>query len=340
MGLEVANAVGIVAALTAHSPVGRRPLPGRPRGRDRRATSGGCASSIPRCARRRAADSPAEFFARRLPPGRLRELRESRPDDCATSLVADAAAQAVEAADAMHVHSPGGPAFGRRFLGRGAALARASVPAAARLDGSEYDALFLSASAFAMPSPRFRTHRRPERVHVGVTPAAPARTLGERDDFDLDERPGEGQLRDLDRGPRGERRRARARRRRRSSRRSRRCRAGRRSSSRACRGPLPASARIAARLSKQRCACSAIPPSTSFPVAGSIGTWPETNTSPSATIALRVGRAGDGRRCAVGANDGLGHAGSMAPIVAPPSERSASSTVHEMHVKIGVSRSV
>ena len=55
---------------------------------------------------------------------------------------------------------------------------------------------------------------------------------------------------------------------------------------------------------------------------------------------LRV--RGAGHRCGrrVGADDGLAHAGSMAPIAAPPIVRSASSTVQEMHVKIGVSRSV
>ena len=174
MRLEVAHAIGMVAALTAHSESGDD--------RFRAAREVVIAGYIwrmceldPEMSRRRAADWSAGF-GETPAAGRLHALRESRPDDCATTLIADAAAQAVEAGDTMHMHSPGGPAFGRRFLGRGAALARASVPAAARLDASEYDALFLSGVCLRDAEPALPDASSPERVHVGVTAAAPARS--------------------------------------------------------------------------------------------------------------------------------------------------------------------
>jgi hypothetical protein len=173
MPLEVAHAIGVVAAVTAHSASGDD--------RFRAAREVVIAGYIwrmceldPEMARGRAVDSSAGF-GETPAAGRLRELRDGRPDDCATTLIADAAAQAVEAGDDVHMHSPGGPAFGRRFLGRGAALARASVPAAARLDAAEHDALFLSGVCLRDAEPALPEASSQERVHVGVTPATPAR---------------------------------------------------------------------------------------------------------------------------------------------------------------------
>ena len=176
MGLEVANAIGIVAAAAVQSPSGDE--------RFRAAREVVIAGYMwrmceldPELARRRAADSLHEFVA--APAAvRLLDLRATRPGECPTKLVADAAAQAVDAADAVHVHSPGGPAFGRRFLGRGAALSRATVPAAARLDPAEHDALFLCGVCLRDAEPALPDAPASERVHVGVTPAAPARTTG------------------------------------------------------------------------------------------------------------------------------------------------------------------
>jgi hypothetical protein len=103
---------------------------------------------------------------------RLRELRRARSEECWTSLVADAVAQSISARDPLHLSSPGGPAFGRRFLGRGAALSRRSVPAAARLDASEHDTLFLTGVCLRDAEPAIVSAS--ERVHVGVTPVARA----------------------------------------------------------------------------------------------------------------------------------------------------------------------
>ena len=177
MGLEVANAIGIVAAATVQSPVGDD--------RFRAAREVVIAGYMwrmcehdPALARRRAADSPYEFFAEPA-ARRLRELRQSHPDECPTKLVADAAAQAVGAADAVHAHSPGGAAFGRRFLGRGAALSRATVPAAARLEVAEHDVLFLCGICLRDAEPALPDASPAARVHVGVTPAAPTRRTGQ-----------------------------------------------------------------------------------------------------------------------------------------------------------------
>jgi hypothetical protein len=174
MGLEVANAVGIVAAATAVSPSGDD--------RFRAAREVVIAGYIwrmceldPEMARRRAADSPQDFLAAPAAE-RLRELRQARPGECSTRLIADAAAETVEAADTVHVHSPGGPAFGRRFLGRGAALSRATVAAAARLEAAEHDALFLCGVCLRDAEPALPDASPSERMHVGVTPGAPART--------------------------------------------------------------------------------------------------------------------------------------------------------------------
>jgi hypothetical protein len=176
MGLEVANAVGIVAATAAHSPSGDD--------RFRAAREVVIAGYIwrmceldPDMARRRAADAPHELFATAAAE-RLGELRRSRPDECSTRLLADAAAQTVAEADAVHRQSPGGPAFGRRFLGRGTALSRATVPAAARLEAAEHDALFLCGVCLRDAEPALPDTSASERVHVGVTPAAPTRTSG------------------------------------------------------------------------------------------------------------------------------------------------------------------
>jgi hypothetical protein len=174
MRLDVAHAVGIVAALTARSASADD--------RFRAAREVVIAGYIwrmceldPEMARRRAADTSAGF-GEAPAAALLRRLCDDRPGGCATTLIADAVAQAVEAADAVHMHSPGGPAFGRRFLGRGAALARSSVAAAAQLDAAEYDALFLAGVCLRDAEPALPEASSRERVHVGVTPAAPARS--------------------------------------------------------------------------------------------------------------------------------------------------------------------
>jgi hypothetical protein len=169
MRLEVAHAVGVAAAGAVDSPVGDD--------RFRAAREVVIAGYIwrmceldPELVRRRMgegnglADTPAA--------ARLRELRRARPEECWTSLVADAVAQSISARDPLYLSSPGGPAFGRRFLGRGAALSRRSVPAAARLDASEHDTLFLTGVCLRDAEPAIVSAS--ERVHVGVTPAARA----------------------------------------------------------------------------------------------------------------------------------------------------------------------
>ena len=173
MRLEVAHAVGMVAAAAVHSASGDD--------RFRAAREIVIAGYIwrmceldPEMARRRAADWSAGF-GETPAAARLRELRDGRPDECATTLIADAAVQAVEAGESVHTHSPGGPAFGRRFLGRGAALARTAVPAAARVDAAEHDALFLSGVCLRDAEPALPDASSQERVHVGVTPASGAR---------------------------------------------------------------------------------------------------------------------------------------------------------------------
>jgi hypothetical protein len=171
MRLEVAHAVGVAAAGAVDSPAGDD--------RFRAAREVVIAGYIwrmceldPELVRRRMgeggglADTPAA--------ARLRELRRARTADCWTSLVAEAAAQAVAAGDAMHLCSPGGPAFGRRFLGRGAALSRATVPAAGRLAAADHDTLFLTGVCLRDAEPALAVAAASERVHVGVTPAAPA----------------------------------------------------------------------------------------------------------------------------------------------------------------------
>jgi hypothetical protein len=174
MRLEVAHAIGVVAAGSVNSASGDD--------RFRSAREVVIAGYIwrlceldPELAARRFADS-SEGFGEPVAAARLRELRSARPDECSTTLVADAAGQTVAAGDAVHMHSPGGPAFGRRFLGRGAALSRATVPAAARFDVAEHDALFLSGVCLHDAEPALPDGISSERVHVGVTPAAPARS--------------------------------------------------------------------------------------------------------------------------------------------------------------------
>ncbi len=173
MRLEVAHAVGVVAAGSVNSRAGDDHF--------RAAREVVIAGYIwrmceldPELVRRRAGratDAPPEAPA----AVRFRELRQARPDECSTTLVAEVATEAVEAGDALHLQSPGGPAFGRRFLGRGAALSRATVPAAARLDAAEHDALFVAGVCLRDVEPALAGESPPERVHVGITPAAPAR---------------------------------------------------------------------------------------------------------------------------------------------------------------------
>ena len=169
--LEVAHAVGVVAAGAVDSPAGDD--------RFRAAREVVIAGYIwrmceldPELVRRRAGDVPGAGE----PPAaaRLQELRRERSGACATTLVAEAVSQAVEAGDPVHLLSPGGLAFGRRFLGRGAALARATVPAAARLDAAEHDALFTAGVCLRDAEPALADEPSSERVHVGITPAAPA----------------------------------------------------------------------------------------------------------------------------------------------------------------------
>jgi hypothetical protein len=172
MRLEIAHAVGVVAAGAVNSSAGDDHF--------RAAREVVIAGYIwrmceldPELVRRRAARD-ADGFQEAPGAARFRELRQERPDECSTTLVAQVATEAVEAGDA-HLQSPGGPAFGRRFLGRGAALSRATVPAAARLDAAEHDALFVVGMCLCDVEPALAGDSPPERVHVGITPAAPAR---------------------------------------------------------------------------------------------------------------------------------------------------------------------
>jgi hypothetical protein len=174
MRLEVAHAVGVVAAGAVNSPAGDD--------RFRAAREVAIAGYIwrmceldPELMRRRSAES-YDGFGEAPAATRFRELRRERPGDCATTLVAEAVTQAVEAGDPMHLQSPGGPAFGRRFLGRGAALSRATVPAAARLDAAQHDVLFAAGVCLRDVEPALVSEPPSERVHVGITPAAPARS--------------------------------------------------------------------------------------------------------------------------------------------------------------------
>jgi hypothetical protein len=169
MRLEVAHAVGVAAAGAVDSPVGDD--------RFRAAREVVIAGYIwrmceldPELVRRRMGEGNG--LAEAPAAARLRELRRARSEECWTSLVADAVAQSISARDPLHLSSPGGPAFGRRFLGRGAALSRRSVPAAARLDASEHDTLFLTGVCLRDAEPAIVSAS--ERVHVGVTPAARA----------------------------------------------------------------------------------------------------------------------------------------------------------------------
>jgi hypothetical protein len=174
MRLEIAHAVGVVAAGAVNSRAGDDHF--------RAAREIVIAGYIwrmceldPELMRRRVADS-ADGVAEAPTAARFRELRQNRPEECTTTLVAQAATQAVEAGDSMHLQSPGGLAFGRRFLGRGAALCRATVPAAARLDAAEHDALFAAGVCLRDAEPALLGEPPSERVHVGITPATPARS--------------------------------------------------------------------------------------------------------------------------------------------------------------------
>ncbi|HEY7257976.1 MAG TPA: hypothetical protein VH459_02855 [Gaiellales bacterium] len=174
MRLEVAHAIGIVAAGAVNSAAGDD--------RFRAAREVVIAGYIwrmceldPELMRRRAGEAFAAF-GEAPAAARFQELRRERPGECATTLVAQAASQAVEAGDPAHLQSPGGPAFGRRFLGRGAALSRATVPAAARLEAAEHDALFAAGVCLRDAEPALADEPQTERVHVGITPAAPARS--------------------------------------------------------------------------------------------------------------------------------------------------------------------
>jgi hypothetical protein len=174
MRLEVAHAVGLVAAGAVDSRAGDD--------RFRAAREVVIAGYIwrmcevdPELVRLRAGE-PSGGFGDGPAAERFRELRRERPGECTTTLVAQAATTAVEAADPVHLLSPGGPAFGRRFLGRGAALCRATVPAAGRLDASEHDALFAAGVCLRDAEPALADEPASERVHVGITPAAPARS--------------------------------------------------------------------------------------------------------------------------------------------------------------------
>jgi hypothetical protein len=173
MRLEVAHAVGVVAAEAVNAPAGDDHF--------RAAREVVIAGYIwrmceldPELVRRRAGHATDEF-AEAPAVLRFRELQQERPDECSTSLVAEVATKSVEAGDPLHLQSPGGPAFGRRFLGRGAALSRATVPAAARLEATEHDALFMAGVCLRDVEPALAVASPAERVHVGITPAAPTR---------------------------------------------------------------------------------------------------------------------------------------------------------------------
>jgi hypothetical protein len=171
MRLEVAHAVGLVAAGTVDATAGDDHF--------RAAREVVIAGYIwrmceldPELVRRRAGGVP-HAVAETPAAARLHDLRRARPGDSATTLVAQAVTQTVAAGEAVHVLSPGGPAFGRRFLGRGTAFSRAIVPAAARLDAAEHDALFLAGVCLRDVEPAV-SGEVAERVHVGISPASPA----------------------------------------------------------------------------------------------------------------------------------------------------------------------
>jgi hypothetical protein len=172
MRLDVAHAVGVVAAGAVDSRAGDD--------RFRAAREVVIAGYLwrmcevdPELMRLRAGEASGGF-GEAPAAARFRELRSERPAACATALVARAAAESVEAGDPVHLQSPGGPAFGRRFLGRGAALSRATVPAAGGLGAAEHDALFMSGVCLRDVEPALAGEPPTERVHVGITPAAPA----------------------------------------------------------------------------------------------------------------------------------------------------------------------
>jgi hypothetical protein len=173
MRLEIAHAVGVVAAEAVNAPAGDDHFRAA-----REVVIAGYLWRMceldPELVRRRAGHATAEF-ADAPAVLRFRELQQERPDECSTSLVAEVATKSVEAGDPLHLQSPGGPAFGRRFLGRGAALSRATVPAAARLEAAEHDALFMAGVCLRDVEPALAVASPAERVHVGITPAAPTR---------------------------------------------------------------------------------------------------------------------------------------------------------------------
>ena len=59
-----------------------------------------------------------------------------------------------------------------------------------------------------------------------------------------------------------------------------------------CSKEAPPAFRISPMFWKTRCVCAAMSPSMTLPVAGSIGTWPETNSSEPARIACEYGTDG------------------------------------------------
>ena len=61
----------------------------------------------------------------------------------------------------------------------------------------------------------------------------------------------------------------------------------------------PAAAATIARLSRQRFVCGPMPPSTSAPVSGSIGVWPDRKISPPLLTAWEYGPAAFGAPTAV-----------------------------------------
>jgi hypothetical protein len=174
MRLEVAHAVGIIAAGAVEATGGDD--------RFRAAREVAIAGYIwrmceldPELTRLRAGEMP-DGFGEAPSAARFRELRQERPAERATTLVAEAVTQTVAAGDPVHFQSPGGPAFGRRFRGRGTALSRATVPAAGRLDAAEHDALFTAGVCLRDVEPALADEPPSERVRVGITPAAPARS--------------------------------------------------------------------------------------------------------------------------------------------------------------------
>ena len=90
-----------------------------------------------------------------LPPAHQRylDLLAAQPSETPTVLLVSAASDTVGTGDPIHHHSPGAISYGREFLAAGANIARASLVDCAWMNDAQFETLFLTASASAMPTP-------------------------------------------------------------------------------------------------------------------------------------------------------------------------------------------